>query len=92
MNVNRSGYYKWCCRKGTLNRYEKDRKILSELILEEHNKHKSYGYHRIATVMRAKTDLIFSDNLIHKCCKQLGIKSKAKHVPLLYVYSDNVLL
>ena len=79
MHVNRSGYYKWCKRKGTLNRYEKDRRILSELILEEHQKHKSYGYHRIATVIRNTTGWIISDNLVHKCCKVLNIKSKAKH-------------
>lgn len=79
MNVNRSGYYKWCNRRETLNRYEKDRKILTELILEEHQKHKSYGYHRIAAVIRNTTGWIISDNLVHKCCKQLNIKSKAKH-------------
>ena len=79
MHVNRSGYYKWCKRKGTLNRYEKDRKVLSKLILEEHQKHKSYGYHRIATVIRNTTGWIISDNLVHKCCKVLNIKSKAKH-------------
>ena len=79
MNVNRSGYYKWRSRKGCLNSYEEKRKTLSELIQTEHNAHKSYGYHRIAAVIRTKTDLTFSDNLIHKCCKHLGIKSKAKH-------------
>ena len=79
MNVNRSGYYKWCKRKGSLNRYEEDRKILSELIQEVHMKHKSYGYHRIAAVIRRNTGWIITDNLVHKCCKYLNIKSKAKH-------------
>ena len=79
MNVNRSGYYKWRNRKGNLNRYEKDRKILSELIIEEHQKHKSYGYHRIAAAIRNSTGWIISDNLVHKCCKELNIKSKVKH-------------
>ena len=79
MNVNRSGYYKWCKRKGSLNRYEEDRKILSELIQEVHVKHKSYGYHRIAAVIRRNTGWIITDNLVHKCCKYLNIKSKAKH-------------
>ena len=79
MNVNRSGYYKWCLRKGKMNRYEQDRKILSELIIEEHQKHKSYGYHRIAAVIRNSTGWKISDNLVHKCCKQLNIKSKAQH-------------
>lgn len=79
MNINRSGYYKWCKRKNHLNRYEKDRKILSELILEEHKKHKSYGYHRLAAVIRKSTGWIISDNLVHKCCKYLNVKSKTKH-------------
>ena len=79
MNVNRSGYYKWCKRKGSLNRYEQDREILSELIQEIHLKHKSYGYHRIAAVIRTTTGWIITDNLVHKCCKHLNIKSSAKH-------------
>ena len=79
MNVNRSGYYKWCKRKGVLNRYEQDRMLLSELIEEVHSQYKSYGYHRIAAVIRNKTGWIITNNLVHKCCKQLNIKSKAKH-------------
>ena len=79
MNVNRSGYYKWRIRKGVANRYEKDRKILSELILEEHRKHQSYGYHRIAAKIRNETGWIISDNLVHKCFKYLNVKSKVKH-------------
>lgn len=79
MKVNKSGYYKWKNRQGTMNQYEEKRKLLSELILQEHHKHKSYGYHRLAVVIRPQTDLFFSDNLIHKCCKQMGVKSKVKH-------------
>lgn len=79
MNVNRSGYYKWKKRQGTLNRYEQDRQVLTELLKETHAKHKSYGYHRLAAIIRQETGWIFSDNLAHKCCKEAGIKSKAKH-------------
>ena len=79
MNVNRSGYYKWRQRKGVLNRYEQDRQLLSELILDTHLKYKSYGYHRIAAVIRSTTGWIVTDNLVHKCCKQLNIKSKVRH-------------
>lgn len=79
MGVNRSGYYKWKKRKGTLNRYEKDRQILTNLLFEAHNKHKSYGYHRLAAVIKRETGWIFSDNLAHKCCKEAGIKSYARH-------------
>lgn len=79
MNVNRSGYYKWVQRKGMLNRYEQDRKILYELISDVHSKHKSYGYHRIAAVIRNTTGWIITDNLVHKCCKDLNVKSRIKH-------------
>ena len=68
MNVNRSGYYKWKKRQGTLNRYEQDRQVLTELLKETHAKHKSYGYHRLAAVIRNETGWIFSDNLAHECC------------------------
>lgn len=53
--------------------------MLTGLLMEAHQKHKSYGYHRLATVIRKETGWIFSDNLVHKCCKYSGIKSKARH-------------
>lgn len=77
MKVNRSGYYKWLSRK-ELNQYQKDRIELIEEIKLEHKKHPSYGYHRLAVSIRNKLGWIFSDNLVHKCCKYIGIKSKAR--------------
>lgn len=79
MSVNRSGYYKWRNRKGRNNQYEINRALLSELIIDAHEKHKSFGYHRLSVLIRNDTGWIVSDNLIHKCCKFLNIKSKAKH-------------
>lgn len=79
MNVNRSGYYKWQARQGVKNQYEKDRELLTELLKEAHEKHKSYGYHRLAAIIRKETGWIFSDNLAHKCCLFSGIKSKVRH-------------
>ena len=79
MNVNRSGYYKWAARKGTKNRYEKDREVLTELLAEAHKKHRSYGYHRLAQMVRNETGWLFSDNLAHKCCKFAGIKARVSH-------------
>ena len=79
MNVNRSGYYKWAARKGTKNQYEKDRELLTELLQEAHRKHCSYGYHRLAKMVREDTGWLFSDNLAHKCCKHAGIRSKVRH-------------
>lgn len=79
MSVNRSGYYKWRNRKGKKNQYQIDRNLLTQLIIEIHEKHKSFGYHRIASFIKSHTGWIVSDNLVHKCCKFSNIKSKAKH-------------
>ena len=79
MGVNRSGYYKWRARKGTMNQYEKDRNILTELLWEAHEKHPSYGYHKLAHMIRKETGWLFSDNLAHKCCKYAGIRAKVDH-------------
>ena len=43
MGINRSGYYKWKARQGKLNRYEQDRIVLTELLHEEHRRHKAYN-------------------------------------------------
>ena len=98
MNVNRSGYYKWKHRQNTKNRYETDREILTVLLRDAHQKHRSYGYHRLATVVRNETGWIFSDNLAHKCCKFAGIRARVRHYnwkrPLMgkehKVYSNTV--
>lgn len=79
MGVNRTGYYKWKSRQGTKNQYEQFRDDLTKLLLEVNEQHKSYGYHRLAAVVRRETGLIFSDNLAHKCCKYAGIKAQVRH-------------
>jgi hypothetical protein len=78
MDVNRAGYYKWKARQGHLNRYEQDRQLLTELLIEEHKKHKALGYHRLAHKIRENTGWVFSDNLAHKCCKEAGLHSEAR--------------
>ena len=79
MNVSRSGYYKWLKNKNTLNNYELNRKDLGELIKKIHKRKPSYGYHRIRKRILEETGWYVSDNLVHKVCKLLKIKSKAKH-------------
>lgn len=79
MKVSRSGYYKWLKNKVILNNYELNRKDLGELIKDIHKRKPSYGYHRINAIIRRETGWIVSDNLVHKVCKILNIKSKAKH-------------
>lgn len=44
-------------------------------IKEIHQKHPSYGYRKINATIKLKTGWIISDNLVHKCCKHLKIKS-----------------
>ena len=79
MKVSRSGYYKWLKNKGILNNYEINRKKLGELIVDVHKRKPSYGYHRINKIIRDETGWYVSSNLVHKVCKILNIKSKAKH-------------
>ena len=81
MGVSRSGYYKWLKRKGTLNRYQKDRVLLSNMIIGIHKDHKTWGYRHIAAEIRKDTGWIFSNNLCHKCCKTLKIRSNARKPP-----------
>ena len=78
MNVSRGGYYKWLNRKGTMNNYEKNRIALAEEIKNIHKHHSTYGYRAIAQNIRNKTGWFFSDNLCHKVCKSLNIRSKAR--------------
>ena len=78
MSVNRSGYYKWKSRQGKKNRYEINRKILTELLHEQHRLHPSHGYHQLAGDVFDNTGWVFSDNLAHKCCKEAEIWSKAR--------------
>ena len=78
MGVSKSGYYKWKKRQGALNRYERDRQLLTNLLTEQHQKHPSHGYHMLADDVFQETGWIFSHNLAHKCCKEAGIRSKAR--------------
>ena len=79
MNISRSGYYKWLKNKDILNRYEINRRDLEPLIKDIHKRKPSYGYHRINYLIRKETGWVVSDNLVHKVCKILKIKSKARH-------------
>ncbi len=79
MNISRSGYYKWLKNKDKLNRYEIDRLEIEKLVKEIHLKKPSYGYRRINRIILRTTGWIISNNLVHKVCKCLKIKSQAKH-------------
>lgn len=79
MQISRSGYYKWLKNKQKLNKYEINRLELKEIIEEIHRRKPSYGYRRINRIILRETGWIVSNNLVHKVCKNLKIKSKAKH-------------
>lgn len=74
MSISRSGYYKWLTNTEK-KQYEMDRENLCKLITEIHGNHLSWGYRKINAWIRNKTGWYVSDNLVHKCCKYLGIKS-----------------
>ena len=78
LGVSKSGYYKWKNRQGKVNRYEQDRRLLTKLLKEQHQKHPSHGYHMLADDVFQATGWLFSHNLAHKCCKEAGIRSKAR--------------
>lgn len=79
MNISRSGYYKWLKNKDILNKYEIDRLELKNIIEDIHKRKPSYGYRRINRIILRETGWIVSNNLVHKVCKRLKIKSQAKH-------------
>lgn len=79
MGVSRAGYYKHLHlrEKGGL-RSEKLRYAIA-LVSDTHESHPSHGYRWIAAFIRKNTDYNFSDGLIYKAFRYLGISSKTKH-------------
>ena len=79
MGVSRSGYYKHL-------HLEKAGKLRSEklryavvLVSETHRRHPSHGYRWVAAYIRRNTDYSFSDGLIYKAFRYLGITSETRH-------------
>jgi Transposase and inactivated derivatives len=82
MSISRSGYYKWL-KNTKKKQYELDRENLCQIVNEINKKHPCWGYRRINNHIRRTTGWFVSDNLVHRCCKYLGIKSivrKKKYV------------
>lgn len=90
MQISRSGYYKWLRNRNHLNIYEINRLDLQKLIEEIHHKKPSYGYRRINALVRRETGWLVSNNLVHKVCKALNIKSKARHYKYKKAGSESV--
>ena len=79
MRLNRSGYYKWENRKGIFNLRERKRMELTELLQKKHCQFPSYGYHRLAKLVRKEIHWHFSNHLVHKCCKEAQIRFLKLH-------------
>lgn len=79
MGIQRSSFYSW--KKKLSNPSERERALVSNIMLfrEYHLKYPSHGYRWLNAKIRLDTGLILSDAYAHKCCKAVGIKSKAKH-------------
>ena len=58
--------------------YNVDRSMICHWLREQHNKHKTKGYHYLANLVCNETSWVFTDNLAHKCCKQYGIRLRTK--------------
>jgi len=74
MSISRSGYYKWLSNTEK-KQYQIDRDNLCELVISINKKHPSWGYRRINNYIQRTIGWIVSNNLVHRCCKFLGIKS-----------------
>lgn len=79
MGIQRSSFYSW--KKKLSNPSERERALVSNIMLfrEYHLKYPSHGYRWLNAKICLDTGLILSDAYAHKCCKAVGIKSKAKH-------------
>lgn len=64
--------------KGKINNYQKIRLSLGKLTKNIHKHHSTYGYRSIAQNIRNQTGWMISDNLCHKVCKILSIRSNAR--------------
>jgi len=64
---------------------------LTLLLQQEHKKHRSYGYHRLAAVIKNNTGWAFSDHLAHVCAKTAGIRSAAKHYHYLKTGEESII-
>lgn len=78
MNVNRRGFYYWRSRLRNPNSKMAKRMGDLNLFKEYHDKYPSHGYRWLAAKIKLDLGIIYSDNYAHRCCKYLGIKTKAK--------------
>ena len=79
MGVSRSGYYKHLHLEEAGNLRSEKLRYAVALVSETHRRHPSHGYRWVAAFIRRNTDYSFSDGLIYKAFRYLGITSETKH-------------
>lgn len=77
MEVSRSGYYKWLCRKPSKQKVKRSDAV--KLVTEIHERHSTHGYRWTAAFIRQNCSLIVSDNFIYKVYRVYGLKAETKH-------------
>ena len=79
MGIQHSSFYCW--KKKLSNPSRRTRNLVSNILLFQkyHFKYHSHGYRWLNAKIQLDTGLVLSDPYAHKCCKTVGIKSKAKH-------------
>lgn len=79
MGVSRSGYYKHL-RQSEENPKRFEKQLYAVSVVDDiHRQHPSHGYRWVAAFIRKNTEFSFSDGLVYKAFKHLGIRSKTKH-------------
>lgn len=76
--VSRSGYYKWRCRRGSLNRYQVSQQILDGYIKALHEAHPSSGYRALNGRLRAETGWVVSNLSVLRSMRRLSIQARLR--------------
>ena len=79
MGVSRSGYYKHLKLLENGESHAEKLRYAMALVSDTHRRHPSHGYRWVAAFIRRNTDYSFSDGLVYKAFRYLGITSKTKH-------------
>jgi len=78
IGISRSSFYAW--KKKLANPSNRTKEFISHITLfkQYHLMYPSHGYRWLNAKIRLDTGVVMSDTHAHKCCKSVGIRSKAK--------------
>lgn len=76
--IQRSSFYNW--KNSIDNPTERKKRLANNIILFQsyHLQYPSHGYRWLNAKIRLDKSLVVSDQYAHKCCRMVGIRSKAK--------------